>query len=354
MTDRLKDAAGWFVLLVLTAHVMQASPVHRQEQEDRPVRLNRIPALAFAGKSSAWLVSEDQKKVLFTSDGGSHWNETTNDFGQVSCLDFIDPRNGWLVAVDENPAHLFRTTASVFRTTDGGVSWKRISRPASTHLMVWQIKLTDQLHGWLVALDSVWRSQDGGLTWQNVSPAALRGSPVKGAFLGSDAWICTAGGMVFRTSDGGESWRSQTVNPQLDFVDIVFTDSKNGWLQTPLSNAYMGVLYRTSNGGETWHLEPRLENDLSLTSVSFINEHEGWGVGQSVIAHTFAAGSSWQLSSFDMKDWIFWTVHFSDSEHGWIVGSDNLYYTKNAGREWNPTLDLRRLSSGRESLSHRD
>ena len=48
----------------------------------------------------------------------------------------------------------------------------------------------------------------------------------------SEGWIAAQDGWIWSTSDGGENWSKRGTHPELGsgVSDLVFLDSKNGWL----------------------------------------------------------------------------------------------------------------------------
>ena len=125
---------------------------------------------------------------------------------------------------------------------------------------------------WAVVLDnassesSVVRTVDSGAHWQNVTPPVSQvpvGS-LSGDFLNADTgWIVAAplpqsasphSGQIYRTRDGGRSWRplgSVPAGCQLDFVD-----QDDGWCSVlgAAAGSEAVRIYRTLDGGATWDL----------------------------------------------------------------------------------------------------
>ena len=175
-------------------------------------------------------VAVTRHAVITTVDSGRHWVDASpRGFRRfVSArVFFLDRDRGWIAAVTTglNPPG----AVTVFRTTDGGGSWARVSLPtprpvaASLYGQAPQLGFSDARHGW------IW--------FDMVSPSPL-----------------------LITSDGGASWRR---GPSMDSRDqtksITFTSATEGWAvrdhEIPIdsrTDLEVDLLYRTVNGGGTW------------------------------------------------------------------------------------------------------
>jgi len=121
--------------------------------------------------SNGQLVSQ----LVATGDGGAHWTERSLPTGVVSGLDFVTPRQGW-VLVEQGRRTL------LYYTTNGGTSWAPCEDRASGHDMG-LVDPTDHLEGVRFATPTVgwvsgWKTSghgpqpeyyvttDGCSTWQ--------------------------------------------------------------------------------------------------------------------------------------------------------------------------------------------
>ncbi|MEX0661391.1 MAG: YCF48-related protein [Balneolaceae bacterium] len=88
-----------------------------------------------------------------------------------------------------------------------------------------------------------------------------------------NGWITGAGGNVFYTSDGGETWSEQTSGTTVHLRSLYFPDSEAGW-----AAGNNGTILHTSDGGETWS-EQTSGTTVHLQSLYFPDSENGWGVG---------------------------------------------------------------------------
>jgi len=206
---------------------------------------------------------------------------------------------------------------------------------AGQSLTITSIRMQDAANGWAVGgwgegSDHVLITADGGQTWRDVTPPEPAPADSNLAALGSfrdastgwvtyrsqDEMIIPASAVVWRTQDGGQTWRSslpldlQGLSEVYWPSDLVFADSQNGWLLVHvgagMSHDYV-ALYRTQDGGQSW---ARLLDPYG--------------------------GSEIQVCQKD-------TLVFPTAENGWLTGSCGgvmagafLYQTTDGGQSWQP------------------
>jgi len=140
------------------------------------------------------------------------------------------------------------------------------------------------------------KSTDGGNTW--VSQTSNTTSTLYGVFFKSDTegWACGAGGTLVSTTDGGANWTVHTQSGVIatsNFNDIFFVGS-SGWAGNDDEN-----LYATTDNGVTWALQASFADDVN--SVSFVDANVGYaaldGAG---IAYTQDGGVNWVAASVNL------------------------------------------------------
>jgi photosystem II stability/assembly factor-like uncharacterized protein len=105
-------------------------------------------------------------------------------------------------------------------------------------------------------------------------------------------WVAGYAGRIQRTDDGGRTWKTQRIERVGEVLNsIFFIDEMRGWAVGAAGSG--GVIFRTSNGGESW--EPvetgRVE---SFWAVRFATADRGWIVGEEgLILATEDGGKTW-------------------------------------------------------------
>src|SRR6187431_3084902 len=62
-------------------------------------------------------------------------------------------------------------------------------------------------------------------------------------------WVVNGYGEIFRTTDGGDSWEPQLLEPSIYFRAVGFANPMKGWAGNLNGSP---LLYSTTNGGATW------------------------------------------------------------------------------------------------------
>src|SRR3990172_7960555 len=120
------------------------------------------------------------------------------------------------------------------------------------------------------------------------------------------------GGVIIRTTDGGNTWIGQ-VPPSTNVLHAVsFTDVGTG---TAVGD--WGVIVRTTDGGQIWTAQPS-GTQASLLGVAFTDANTGTAVGDAIL-HTSNGGASWTAQASGTSH-ILYGVDFVDAEIGWVVG----------------------------------
>ena len=98
-----------------------------------------------------------------------------------------------------------------------------------------------------------------------------------------------------------------------------------------------GHVLLSDDDGATFRQAAMVPVDLTLTSVSFTDNHNGWAVGHgSVILHTRDGGEHWDIQHQDLTvDQPLFSIYFRDASTGWASGLWSLLLaTTDGGRTW--------------------
>ncbi len=191
----------------------------------------------------------------------------------------------------------------IYHTDDGGFSWRK--QDSGTTLDLWKIFFVDATHGWAT----------GGRTLDG-----LKWCPV-----------------LLVTADGGRTWKTPGNDRDLTLHDLTFVDPLHGWGL----DMRRKIVVHTNDGGETWTTQLELKN--SYSSVFFLNQEQGWLIGEAVL-HTDDGGQTWNIKTTDDFAYSLKKSIFTDTLHGWAIGqtanqTPNLLTTSDGGRTWTVISD---------------
>jgi len=142
---------------------------------------------------------------------------------------------------------------------------------------------------------------------------------------------------LFRTDDGGQTWRELAHNlPKGRNWKVQFNTPNLGWM-------LMGDLFRTEDGGVTWN---KIAAPIEASKIYFISAAEGWLIGEGAIFHTDDSGQTWKQqyrTSQGMKPYLA-SICFIPPAEGWVAGDGKLLlHTVDGGNSWkqvNPSSHL--------------
>jgi photosystem II stability/assembly factor-like uncharacterized protein len=214
-----------------------------------------------------------------SDDGGKSWRHLgLKDTRHITRI-IIHPKNPdivWIAAT----GHLFgpNEERGVFKTTDGGKSWKKVlfannmagavdllmepGNAQTLYATTWRVIRTPYSLESGGEGSALWKSTDGGETWKNIS--SNKGLP-KNETLGiigvavspvntDRVWaiIEAKSGGLYRSDDGGATWSKQTddanIRQRAWYFSKIFADPKN---ENTIYALNVG-LYRSRDGGKTF------------------------------------------------------------------------------------------------------
>jgi len=169
--------------------------------------------------------------VYKSTDAGKTWTHLGLRDGQQIAQLAVDPKNPekLFVAVAGHP-YGPNAERGVYRSLDGGTTFENVlHRDENVGAGDVQIDPTDSN----IAYATLWESREA--PWEN------------GVFNGD-------GGGVFKSTDGGKTWRQLTkgLPPGVVQANIAIAPSKPSTLFAAVRTKTIAKLYRSNDGGETW------------------------------------------------------------------------------------------------------
>ncbi|HEX5724975.1 MAG TPA: hypothetical protein VFX98_05890 [Longimicrobiaceae bacterium] len=175
-----------------------------------------------------------------------------------------------------------------------------------------------------------WEPQASGTT------ASLRGISVVSADV---AWASGSGGTFLRTTDGGRTWRADTVPGAtgLDFRDVHAADATTAYLMSAGDGA-LSRIYKTTDGGRSWTLQLTLSQGF-LDGMAFRDARRGIALsdpvdGRFLVLATEDGGGAWRpLPPEGLPPALPGEAAFAASGTGIAVSGDNVWFGTGAGAQ---------------------
>jgi hypothetical protein len=235
-----------------------------------------------------------------------------------------------IICLASNRGSVFAGTyAGVYLSSDDGASWQSVVGGSGPQTTVTAVGFIDSVI--IAGTESlgIFRSIDGGVSWKRVDSVNSHWSVSSIVTNGDIVFAGLDGGGLLKSTDLGKTW--EHVDSVNNFVNYLMV--KNGVI-------YAG-LYRSTDNGLSW-VAPNSESGYYVTGLATIggNIFAGTGYGSGVIVST-DDGTSWKQTNSGLVEtwgsdpWIYDLAAsgarlFATTRHGLFVSSDT-------GRTWTIT-----------------
>lgn len=269
-----------------------------------------VYAFEVVDSSTFWIAAGGSGSLFLTTDAGKNWSIHRTDVEAFyQDLQFLDPLTGFAVGGYGRIAGGGQDTAFAVMTSDGGAHWKRLYPDPYGAPGFRRVRFFDPQHGVILSQTTmIYRTSDGGETWEAIRVASRSG-------LWDMSWLTSQfgyaiGDSLYRTTDGGSHWQAVRGGALQGWV--YFLDSLHGWIPGA----------HTTDAGVSW-----LADSLS-DQVAFQDILQGWAFGNSGIRHTSDGGATWQLdTALDCRRGYYF------GEHGKLIalGYRENYFERTGG-----------------------
>jgi photosystem II stability/assembly factor-like uncharacterized protein len=237
-------------------------------------------ALSFANATQGVAVGNNGGFGM-TTNGGETWVTSTQGGGNLLSVAYVN-----------SATILFGSdSGSIFRTTNGGVSWSRAfldNGPIKDIFFTPTIAPTYSLYG--ITPITAYKSTDTGSSWTPQSlPFILwvwGASATRGCFTagGSTAFIVGYDGqlaeipVILRRRQSDTSWQRYAFPPSSPVRPLF--DVSTPTSEVAYACGYPGVIFKTTDGGDSWQLSNNSPL-RRLNGIHFFNAQRGLVVGDS-------------------------------------------------------------------------
>lgn len=129
-------------------------------------------------------------------------------------------------------------------------------------------------------------------------------------------WLVGTGGMIVKTTNGGDTWINQSGVTTLELYGVDFVDENTGYVV-----GQSGLILKTTNGGSNWFTQTSGVTN-ALYDVNFVNTQLGLIVGTSGrILRTSNGGTNWNTITSGTSQTLR-ELQFVDSQNAWVVGTN--------------------------------
>src|SRR5262245_13414653 len=198
--------------------------------------------------------------IAVSNDGGATWDR--RDAG-------LEEESIRAIAVDPHDANfvIVGGLAGVWRSTDGGRAWERISDQINVESVAIDPRARDRLY--VGTWRQGYRTEDGGNSWKLINGGMVLDTDMFSITVDSEKpdnlWVATCG-WVYGTTNRGDNWtrfRDGFNNRRVHDIEIDPCDRDS------LYAATVAGLYRSHDRGKTWYVisdESLVVNTIALDS----------------------------------------------------------------------------------------
>jgi hypothetical protein len=303
--------------------------------------------------------------LLLTHDGGRTWNDITPPgvpAWNLTSVEFLDARHGWAAFIEGSAGG---QSVGVATTTDGGATWSatQVVHASTATSRTTHLSVADASDGWLavqhesgsaLAVGTLYRTDDGGRTWRSATPPAGGDVSAEHTTDGVVVDDRASGLPAWQTTDGGGTWAKIALTGPAGFADASGFAAPPTWTAdggvmpvTFTSEGRSVVQFVTGAPGGDWRPRATIATGLgggAMQPTSILADGT-WIVlpasggpldkltnGGASVSTTTPHGLALHGGAVD-------DVSFADEDHGWavVVGTTSgarLYATADGGSAW--------------------
>ncbi|MCB1607124.1 MAG: hypothetical protein KDI71_09140 [Xanthomonadales bacterium] len=384
--------ARWLALLALGWTSFASIPAHAADESGHPLgdiplrsigpalTSGRVADFAFHPEQpQTWYVAMASAGLWKTVNHGTTWTPLFDSQGSfalgVVALSPHDPNVVWVGTGENNSQRSVGFGDGVYRSLDGGKSWKNMGLKDSAHIGAIRFHPTDPNVIYVAAMGPLWnsggdrglyRSDDGGDSWERILEIDQDTGIYDFALHPDDPDVIVAssyqrrrhvwtlinggpGGGIHKTLDGGKTWRKiggGLPGGDLGKIGITAAPSEPAMLYAIIEADAKGRgTYRSKDFGESWEKRSGYASGGAQYYHELIVDPNDADRVYSMDTFTQVSedgGKSFSPISFVYKhvdDHAMW-IDPNTSDHFFIGGDGGIYETWDRGQTWRHVTNL--------------
>lgn len=293
--------AGLFVKAEAVVQKVEPSPIERRD---------RFYGVAVPAADVVWAAGS-AGKIVRSEDGGRSW---------IRQASHTDANLQSIASFDAEHAVVAGNDGLILFTRDGGDHWDTATVPATSNPnKLFRVRIFGDT-AWAVGeYNALLRTDDRGTTWTRVLPEQDRAwNDV--TFVGSQGWLVGEFGAVMKSEDGGETWAPVAVgsgDPAPSLMSVAFRDAEHG-----VAVGLSGTVLTTADGGQHWQRVPGFTRE-HLYSVVW--DAQGWLVvgDKGLMVRGDADATTWQPGRAAAGD-VSWRTQVVRAGDRYFLAGSNL------------------------------
>jgi len=241
-------------------------------------------SIHFTDKDHGWAVGYKSSGlhgfIYYTADGGQSWDFQDSSQYELMDIYFVGADTGY--AVGGGRGH-----SMLLKTTDAGTTWEELDQYGR---QLYAVQFINDTVGWAVGEQGcILKTENGGISWDKTFVDLGFFHLVSVSFVNQDTGWAAGADSIFKTTNGGDTWKSLEGLSNHRYSSCYFINTNAGWV-TASGNSIRKILF-TPDGGNTWQVQDSTENMHYVSSLFFIDDNNGWGIGSlGIILKTTSGG----------------------------------------------------------------
>jgi photosystem II stability/assembly factor-like uncharacterized protein len=276
-----------------------------------------INDLSFCNENTG-IINGFNGTVFLTRNGGANWKKISTN----ALMTFLA-----VYSLDE---YTFLTArAGLYKSTDYGSTWHKCN--LSSDFSIFDIWFKNPQEGFFSCGSGTYRSTDSGESWRKISNDIAQDIQFTSTEIGyfsygyssvskSSTQALSSNGDIFRTTNGGKTWRKMELNMR-GIYHISFISDKIGFFTTD-----DGYLYKTIDGGESCTLIGK--KDFYIYDLFFVNENQGMICTNLGIMITLDGGNTFTFEYKNSDNRLILKFDFPIPKIGYAVGNGGLLFKR--------------------------
>jgi photosystem II stability/assembly factor-like uncharacterized protein len=304
-------------------------------------------------------------KIFRTDDGGATWTKLVEKPGTFwRALGFLDDKRGFAGNIGPDAFPGVTDTTMLYRTDDGGTTWTAVELPdtvGARGVCAIDILVRDAVNqghhlrdeivhvaGRVGGPASMFASSDGGATWKRLPlPAEVAmildvkfvDPSVGFVFAGSDPDVSKSHGLIEKTSDGGRTWKKVYESPrayelmwkgsfpsrQIGYASLQnYTGEVAAETPDAVTVEPARFVVKTDDGGEHWRELPVVSDaKVQEFGIGFVDDDHGWVGVTGGGYETTDGGATWAaVATMPKYANKLRVIHDGTTIRVWTIGGD--------------------------------